>query len=219
MAEKRKLTEPGETTGCVFVLESIAKCMVEVIESPLFYGRKHNDDDRDAHWCAFDSSTAFRYGPAVFKVHIDPTTVLNMDVRAIKLLLAIAKQHEKGPEDIGIQYVSNNEEMSKAKCDERASGVSFLYNPETQALRRRSVKTDKNFIDFLNEHLSDISEALGQPVKGFVSRLAGHHPEVYLRTPVKKRRITEDVYLTPPPACRVTAYEDVDPTKLDFHNQ
>ena len=143
-----------------------------------------------------------------------------MGVPAIKLLLAIAKQHEKSPDDIGIQYVFNEKEMHQALCDESASGISFLFNPETGELCRRSVQTDQKFVDFLNEHLSDISDALGQPVEGFVSRLEGHHPEVYLTTPVGTLGTTDDVYKTPPrKAHRVTAYEDVEPTKLDFHNQ
>lgn len=211
---KRKFTENG---------------IVEFISGSMFYGRKHGDG-RPAHWYALNSATAFRYGSSVFRVHTDPIAVLNMDVPAIKLLLAIAKQYEKGPDDIGIQYVSNNEEMRQARCDERASGVSFLYNPETEKLCRRSVQTDWKFINFLNEHLSDISDALGQPVEGFVSRLEGHHPEVYLTTPVGTLGTTDDVYKTPPrKAHRVTyseteqpnetdeADESLGPTKLNFN--
>ena len=212
--QKRKFMET-KNTGSFFILKSIVACIVEVISGPLFYGREH-DDDRPAHWYAFDFTTAFKYGTSVLRVHTDSIAVLKMGVPAIKLLLAIAKQHEKGPDDIGIQYVFSKKEMRQALCDESASGISFLFNPETKELCRRSVQTDQKFIDFINEHLSDISDALGQPVEGFVSRLEGHHPEVYLTTPVGTLGTTDDVYKTPPrKAHRVTYSETEKPNETD----
>ena len=189
-------------------------------EGRIVFGRKIGDDrSRDQYFAAYDEDIARWYGEVIVTVPLALCLLLNLNsVEMILLLVHVAEKNGKSASDVGIEIVHSDDEVRKALEDDSASGVSIIFNDETQGLFRRSVDTDHLFINFLKEHWSEINDELGgEPVKGYDVSLEGHHPECWFEQPINRNEVPENTgFVTPPRTDQVhTCCDNVDDDNYD----
>jgi hypothetical protein len=185
------------------------------VKGILVFGRKIGDDrSRHQYFAADDEDIARKYGDVIVTVPLASCRLLNLNsIETILLLMHVAEKNGKSASDVGIKIVHSDDEVRRALEDDTASGVSILYNEQTQELFRRSVDTDHLFINFLLEHWSEINDELGgEPVKGYYVSLEGHHPECWFVEPINRNEVPVNTgFVTPLPMDQVhTCCDDED---------